>query len=306
MARKDICFNSHGVQCAGWFYRAEAQGDRPCVVMAHGLGGIKEMRLDAYAERFAAAGYNVLVFDYRYFGASGGEPRQLLDIRSQLQDWTAAIEHARGLPGVDPQAIVLWGSSLSGGHVIAVAAGDARIAAVIAQVPHLSGIASMRVAGPSAIAALTLHGVYDLLRRGIGMRPHYVLSSAEPGQRALMNAPGESAGYLNLVPEGTYFDRRVAAGFALRIAWYSPGRALPKLPMPSLIQVGLNDVTTPAGPAIALCRRAPKATIKKYSAGHFQPYVEPLFATVIQDQLDFLQRRFRSGVATRSTSKVTS
>ncbi|MGI5132359.1 hypothetical protein ACQEVB_36525 [Pseudonocardia sp. CA-107938] len=37
--------------------------------MAHGLGGIRQMRLDAYAERFAAAGYACLVSDYRHFGA---------------------------------------------------------------------------------------------------------------------------------------------------------------------------------------------------------------------------------------------
>lgn len=293
MPREDIRFNSNGLQCAGWFYRAEGGGKRPCIVMAHGLAGIKEMRLDAYAECFAAAGYHVLVFDYRHFGDSQGEPRQLLDIPRQHQDWAAAIAHARGLPEVDAQKVVLWGSSLSGGHVIAIAARDARIAAVIAQVPHLSGIASMRIAGLSAIMTLTFHGLYDLARKFLGMSPHYVLSSAEPGHQALMNAPGESAGYLKLVPEGKHFDRRVAARFALNIGLYSPGRALPKLAIPSLVQVGLNDVTTPAGPAIALCRRAPQATLKKYQAGHFQPYVDPLFRTIIKDQLDFLKRRLR-------------
>lgn len=48
------------------------------LVMAHGLGGVRQMRLDAFAERFSSAGYRCLVFDYRHFGASAGEPRQLL------------------------------------------------------------------------------------------------------------------------------------------------------------------------------------------------------------------------------------
>ena len=47
-------------------------------VMAHGLGGVRQMRLDAFAERFSSAGYRCLVFDYRHFGAGAGEPRQLL------------------------------------------------------------------------------------------------------------------------------------------------------------------------------------------------------------------------------------
>jgi len=49
-------------------------------VLAHGFGGVREARLDAFAERFGDAGLAALVFDYRYFGASTGEPRQLIDI----------------------------------------------------------------------------------------------------------------------------------------------------------------------------------------------------------------------------------
>ena len=63
--------------------------------MAHGLAAVKEMRLDAYAERFAAKGYHVLVFDYRHFGGSEGSPRQLLDIGKQHADWAAAVDYAQ-------------------------------------------------------------------------------------------------------------------------------------------------------------------------------------------------------------------
>ncbi|BCI92043.1 hypothetical protein NIIDMKKI_72490 [Mycobacterium kansasii] len=44
------------------------------LVMAHGLGAVRTMRLDAYAQRFCAAGYACLVFDYRNFGDSEGSP----------------------------------------------------------------------------------------------------------------------------------------------------------------------------------------------------------------------------------------
>ena len=33
--------------------------------MAHGFAAIRALRLAAYAERFAEAGYAVMVFDYR-------------------------------------------------------------------------------------------------------------------------------------------------------------------------------------------------------------------------------------------------
>ncbi len=76
----------------------------PCVVMAHGFGGTRTARLDAFAERFAAAGLAAVVFDYRYFGDSTGEPRQLIDIKRQIDDWRAAVAFTRTLPEVDNAA----------------------------------------------------------------------------------------------------------------------------------------------------------------------------------------------------------
>ena len=117
MGREDVVFISHGERCAGWFYSAEGVERASCVVMAHGLAAVKEMRLDAYAERFAAAGHHVLVFDYRHFGASTGEPRQLLDIGRQHEDWAAAV-------GVRPQPS-------RGGSRIASSCGDRPCRAVM-------------------------------------------------------------------------------------------------------------------------------------------------------------------------------
>src|SRR6478736_7100503 len=98
---------------------ADSQGRRPCVVLAHGFAGTVDSGLLPYTERFAAAGLDALAFDYRHFGESAGEPRQLLSIPRQLEDYAAAVAHARSLPGVDPERIVLWGTSFSGGHVVA-------------------------------------------------------------------------------------------------------------------------------------------------------------------------------------------
>lgn len=85
MPSTDVSFPSGPELCAAWLYipdSAPAKG--PMIVMAHNLGGVRQMRLDAFARRFSAAGYRCLVFDYRHFGASAGEPRQLLSVRRQL------------------------------------------------------------------------------------------------------------------------------------------------------------------------------------------------------------------------------
>jgi len=138
MARRDIAFDAEGVTLRGWFYEG-ASGPAPTIVMAHGFSAVKEMYLDKYAETFAAAGLNALVFDNRNFGASDGEPRQEIDPWAQVRDYRHAITYATTLPEVDRDRIGVWGSSYSGGHVLVVAAIDRRVKAVVAQVPLVSG-----------------------------------------------------------------------------------------------------------------------------------------------------------------------
>ena len=90
MARRDIEFDAEGVTLRGWFYAGQGSAPGPAVVMAHGFSAVKEMYLDSFAEVFAAAGLNVLVFDNRCFGASDGEPRQEIDPWAQVRDYRHA------------------------------------------------------------------------------------------------------------------------------------------------------------------------------------------------------------------------
>jgi len=144
MARRDIEFDAEGVTLRGWFYDADgASGAAPTVVMAHGFSAVKEMYLDRFAEAFAAAGLNALVFDNRNFGASDGEPRQEIDPVQQVRDYRHAITYATTLDEVDPTRIGAWGSSYSGGHVLVLGAIDRRVKAVVAQVPLVSGSANI-------------------------------------------------------------------------------------------------------------------------------------------------------------------
>ena len=143
--RANVEFESDGVTCRAWHYNpiCNALADHagtPCVVMASGFGATRQMGLEPYAQRFAAAGLHVLSFDYRHFGASDGEPRHLISVRRQLHDWQQAVRYARILPGVDPERIALWGTSFSAGHVLATAIRDRRIAVVSAQAPSMDGL----------------------------------------------------------------------------------------------------------------------------------------------------------------------
>ena len=48
--------------------------------MAHGIGGIKAGGLAAFAERFREEGFAAIAFDYRNFGGSAGQPREVLSV----------------------------------------------------------------------------------------------------------------------------------------------------------------------------------------------------------------------------------
>lgn len=301
MQRQDVTFASHGTTCAGWFYSIDEGRPGPCVVMAHGLAGVKEMRLDAYAERFAAAGYQVLVFDYRHFGASAGSPRQLLDIGRQHEDWISAVAYARSRPEVDPGSVAVWGSSLSGGHVLAIA-GRVGAAVVISQVPHTSGLASMLALKPAQAVKLVGHALVDVARALFERSPHYVPATGKPGDTALVTSPQAAARYLGLVPDDHAFDQRVAARLVFDLGRYSPGREVEGLDAPVLVQVGKRDATTPPAAAIKAGRRAPLGTVKIHDADHFEPYTGELFEVFVAEQLTFLNRHL-SVATTANTSR---
>nr|NIN00815.1 hypothetical protein [candidate division Zixibacteria bacterium] len=130
-SRKNVSFEVEGTSVSAWLYLPQDLSTPvPCIIMGHGFGGTKDMGLEPYAVRYQEAGFAALAFDYRHFGESDGEPRQLIWIPYQLEDWLAAITYARNLEQIDPARIALWGTSMSGGHVIVTAAKDKNIACV--------------------------------------------------------------------------------------------------------------------------------------------------------------------------------
>src|SRR5436190_3642834 len=187
-ARRDVAFNSSGDECRAWLFMPDAERP-PLVILGHGLGATREFGLEPYAERFADAGIAALVFTYRHFGDSGGQPRQLLDIERQLGDWAAALAYARRLDGIDHQRIALWGTSFGGGHVIEAAARDGAVAAVVSQCPFTDGLAATRAAGPRSLARAVVPAIRDELARLRRKPPALVPLVGPPGSTALMTSP---------------------------------------------------------------------------------------------------------------------
>ena len=295
--RDDVVFRSEGVVCRAWHYHAarSASDKRACIVMAHGLGGTRDSGLEPFAESFARAGFEVLLFDYRHFGASDGEPRQLLSIGNQVEDWKAAVAFARTLLGVDAKRIGLWGTSLSGGHVITTAANDPSIAAVSALGPMVDGFAAVlqmvRYAGVFQLARLAAYGLADQLRAWVGLSPVTLPIIGQPGEFAALSSYDSVPGYGAVA--GADWKNEMTARMALTLMSYRPTSKARKLRCPVLIQACMKDSVAHAPSAVKLAREAgPNVVLKQYDMGHFDGYVGRDRATALADQLDFFQKAF--------------
>ena len=158
IAYRTATIHSEGTRMAAELFAPKnpASEKLPTIVLSHGWGGVaSQLRGDAVA--FARAGYLVLIFDYRGWGASDSrvilmgpapertkdlqftaqvrEVREIVDPIDQTTDLANAVSWIYGEPQCDRDRIGLWGSSYSGGHVVYVAARDPRVKATVSQVP---------------------------------------------------------------------------------------------------------------------------------------------------------------------------
>lgn len=290
--REKVRFASGGTECAAWHYRGTNGG---CVIMAGGAAVTKEPGTDLFARRFHAAGFSVLAFDHRHFGESGGQPRQVIRIREQLDDWQAAIGFAATLPGVAPARIAVWGFSLAGGHVFQVAARNPELAAAVAQTPLADGQAAapnaLRHMTPLALLRLTAMGVVDAASRPLGRPPLLVPLAGERGTVATLNTPDGLDGSRALSPGNRYpeWQQAVAATWPLRAGFYRPGRYASRVRCPLLVLVCDQDQTALAGPAVAAAGRAPRAELVRLTGGHYAPFLDR-HEQAVAAELSFLRR----------------
>jgi pimeloyl-ACP methyl ester carboxylesterase len=290
--RSEIRFDSGGTTCAAWHHPGT---NGAVVVMAGGFGVDRDPGTDLFARRFSQAGFSVLAFDHRRFGGSGGRPRQVVRVAEQIADWHAAVECALGLPEVDRPAVALWSFSLTAGHLLRVAAGNPRVAAVIAQTPGVDGPAAARNAAryqsPRALARLTGLGLADALGGLGGRDPLLVPLSGRRGQVAVLTTPDTADGERALDPLAIHgaWPRTVAARSALRISFYRPGRVAPRVGCPLLVLVGEQDRSAPPGPAERVARRAPRGELVRLPGGHYGPFLEA-HEQAVAAELSFLSR----------------
>jgi len=296
-----IFFNSGGCLCAGVLYRpSDRAGEHPCVVMAHGFTGTMDWIVPDFAEMFAKGGFAALIFDYRYLGSSGGEPRQLIDSRRQREDLRRAVEFVRATPDIDASRIALWGTSLGGSHVVNCAADDSDIAAVVANVPGLDLFRGTRGRfkspsfrpGKAQVAAATIRllvaSLLDAAHGTFGLSPYYIPVYGPLG-KAVFSDPALADLFRQVEQNAPLWRNRVTPRFLFTAPRYRDG-TIERIVAPLLVTLARDDAVISSAFVKEKAARAPHHEIREYPVGHFDMYHGAVRDEVAHDQLAFLQR----------------
>jgi pimeloyl-ACP methyl ester carboxylesterase len=255
--------------------------------MAQGFAAPRVAGGPAVAERLAAAGYAVFLFDYRGHGDSAGRPRQLVSPARQLADWRAAARYARRR---EPDPLVLWGTSYGGGLALALAADpladpsprtsrgadadpDDSIdpAAVVATVPVVDGRAVVRALPTGTVARLAAAGLRDAVGSRVGRgRPVPVVG--DPGETAFVTAPGARRTFLDAVPPGADWENAAPARSGLGFSRFRPLGDADSVACPALLVAAADDAVVPPATVEAAADRVPDATLVRLPGGHFDAY----------------------------------
>ena len=293
-SRKNVSFKVGETVLNAWLYLPEnLSAPVACIIMSHGFGGTKDMFLESYALRFQEAGMAVLTYDYRNFGTSEGEPRQLFYISYQLEDLSAAIKYARGLKEIDPGKIALWGTSAAGGYGIMTAAQDKKIACIVGQCPaldsHADGKLALKREGIGSFLRLFVHAQRDMGRSRFGLSAHKIPIVGKPGSLAMITAPGAFDGYSELVPPG--FINEVCARILLRTHGHNPINYAKDVQCPVLLQICEKDNLVSKSSYLGTAKILGKyAEVKIYPIGHFDIYVGEDFEKAVSDQIAFFKK----------------
>jgi dipeptidyl aminopeptidase/acylaminoacyl peptidase len=142
MREERVEFRSEGARVAGLLRLPDDAdaGPYPAIVQGPGWLQLKEAKRNPpYHQAFTDAGFAVLVIDFRGFGESEGDGRDLLPDR-WLEDLVNAVTYLTTRSDIDPHAIGTFGSgSTGGGNAVRLAATDPRVRCAVAQSPISDG-----------------------------------------------------------------------------------------------------------------------------------------------------------------------
>ncbi|MYL15551.1 alpha/beta hydrolase [Halorubrum distributum] len=285
-ATRAVAFDVDGATCRGSLYLPGGDADDPpVVVMAPGLGAERTFGYPAVAERLADAGYAALLFDHPEFGDSDGDS-QAVDLARQRAAYEGAIDRAARVDDVGDD-LVLWGASLSAGHVLTLAAERRDVDAVVGLVPMLDGRAIALRRGGRYLLRSGAAGLRDLAGHRIG-RGRTVPIAGGAEECAAITEPGTKRKYIDLVDRESAWRNETPARSLLGLVGYRPVTRLDEIDVPTLLLAGTDDEIVDADSVAAAGERLSRGTVVTMPADHFSVLGED-FEGAVGHQLSFLR-----------------
>lgn len=238
-------FTSEGERMIGTLFLPTSYkaGDKlPAIVIVGSLTSVKEQMATLYARKLNEQGFAALAFDYRFFGESGGEPRQYESPKKHIADISSAVAYLKTLHVVDPERIGGLGICTGSGYMAVAAAKDKNIrsyAGVAMWIPSAEsnlelyggedGVRAKREAGRTAVQKYEQTKKADYLL-AYGNRPNDLAAAARASHSGPMEYYYDAA--RGVIPEWT---NRFAV-----MSWeewldYAPLGAATKINVPTLV-----------------------------------------------------------------------
>lgn len=282
-------FDFHGDQCAATLWLPEPTSNdlpMPAIMMIHGWGGIQLVLFKEFIRRFNEAGYAVMTFDFPGWGDSAGWPRNRINPWERVRVADAALAWLKAQNDIDAARIAVWGTSFGGGHAIDLAAEHPELAAVVAHVPMLNGLAAVKAVPFSRLLRFSVDIATDILNP-IGR--NYLPVVSPEGEYSTMDRDGADRIMQWAVDNlDAQYDNRVTASSLLTMGFYHPRRNLKHIGMPGLIVGALRDSVAPFNEAAVRAQVGSNVRITTIDANHFDPYLPPYVDDNISRQLQFL------------------
>ncbi|KAJ7638212.1 Alpha/Beta hydrolase protein [Roridomyces roridus] len=285
-----------GVALDVWFFKPTGPGPFPVVVAGHGMTVIKDAGMAAFGKRWALdADYASLIFDYRYFGASDGEPRNFVSLSNQRQDFESIIRWVRQQPDLFLSSkIVLMGSAMSALIVTQLALDEEGLAGVMAHSPMLDGYDTVMAAGFNP--RLLFWATVDRVRGNLGLSPTFIRAVGRPTEFALLNSPSSHPGFTAMFAQGeTPFEKApnlINPRVIFEFMSARPGRQLGRARCPVLLVAAKEDDNIPPRVAAEIARQTnEKVAVVELACGHFDIMEGGKgYDANIKAQIDFLRR----------------
>ncbi|GII90543.1 alpha/beta hydrolase [Sinosporangium siamense] len=273
MRTEEVSWFSEGDRISAlWRTPDKGAGPYRAVVQGPGWLGLKDAKLYVrYHEALTAAGFAVLVFDYRGFGDSEGD-RSVLSPARQLQDLRSAVTYLTTRDDVVPDGIGVFGSGgTGGGNAVLLAAADPRVRAAVSQLPVADGtdwLHRMR----------SEYEWLDFLASVAADRRERVLTGkgrvVHPREEIMVPTGERRATTIKADVDGRIPTAIEFAPAVEEILAYSPVSAAAELRTPLLV-IGIeDDATTPTDHAekIYEAARGPKELLMQRHTTHYAAY----------------------------------